>query len=126
MMVRKANEADYAGIKEIIALFPDVLMQVHLPRAEEFFIAEENARIVGCCALEVYSKRLAEVRSLAVLPDYRGQGIATELVRRCLEEAKVQDVYEVLTITGATPLFEKQGFSTFNKEKYALIKILSD
>ncbi len=124
MEFRRATEADYAGIKEIIALFPEQLMQQHLPRAEEFFVAEEGGRILGCCALEVYSQRLAEVRSLAVLPEHQGKGIATALVARCLAEAEALRVHEVLTITGATALFEKHGFGAFNKEKFALFKIL--
>ncbi len=126
MNIRKSTEADFASIGEIIALYPDTLMQTHLPRPDEFFIAEEGGTIVGCCALEVYSQRLAEVRSLAVLPDHQGKGIATMLIEKCLDEAKALGVYEVLTITGATSLFEKQGFGSFNKEKFALFKILAD
>lgn len=99
-------------------------MQIHLPRPDEFFVAEEDGTIVGCCALEVYSQRLAEVRSLAVLTDHQGRGIGSALVAKCLEEARALGIYEVLTITGATSLFEKHGFGAFNKEKYALIKML--
>ena len=124
MTIRKASEADFGSIKAIVAQFPDKLMQIHLPRAEEFFVAEENGAVVGCCAREVYSERLAEVRSLAVLPDHQGKGIATTLVSACIEEAKARNIYELLTITGANSLFEKQGFGTFNNEKYALIRIL--
>ncbi|MDB5237932.1 MAG: GCN5-related N-acetyltransferase [Candidatus Kaiserbacteria bacterium] len=123
-MIRKATAADFPAIQSIIARFPDTLIQVHLPEPEEFFVAEEEGTVIACCALEVYSKRLAEVRSLAVLPEHQGKGIATALVARCLEEAKALNVYEVLTITGATSLFEKQGFGAFNKEKFALIQIL--
>lgn len=123
-MIRKATTADFPAIRDIIARFPDTLIQVHLPDPEEFFVAEENGMIIACGALEVYSQRLAEVRSLAVLPDYQGKGIATQLVARCLEEAKTRGVYEVLTITGATSLFERHGFGAFNKEKFALIKVL--
>ena len=124
MEIRKATSADFPAITGIIARFPDTLIQVHLPEPEEFFVAEENGIIVACCALEVYSQRLAEVRSLAVLPEHQGKSIATQLVAQCLEEAKTLNVYEVLTITGATSLFEKQGFGAFNKEKFALIKII--
>ena len=80
--------------------------------------------MVGCCALEIYSTRLAEIRSLAVAKDHQGMGIATSLIKECLQEAKKKKVYEVLGITGAVSLFEKNGFRTFNKEKYALLKIL--
>ena len=124
MQIRKASAEDFSSIKELVAQYPEVLVQDHLPDAEEFFIAEENGVIVGCCALEVYSQRLAEVRSLAVAKEHQGKGIGTALIERCLEEAKTKGVYEVLTITSALPLFEKHGFGTFKREKYALIKVL--
>lgn len=126
MDFRKATEADFPAIQALIQMFPDTLMQEHLPRPDEFFVAVENEETVACCALEVYSQRMAEVRSLVVLPSHQGKGIATKLVEKCLEEAKALGVYEVLTITGATGLFAKHGFDTFKKEKFALIKILRD
>ncbi len=124
MTIRKATEADLPALEEIVALYPDKLMQSHLPRPDEFFVAEIGGGIVACCALEVYSERLAEVRSLAVRADHQGKGIATALVDACIKEARRRNIYEVLTITGASGLFEKHGFGTFHNEKYALIKIL--
>jgi amino-acid N-acetyltransferase len=124
MQIRKATSADFPAIQELIKLFPDKLLQDHLPTPEEFTIAIEDNAIVGCCALEIYSKRLAEIRSLAVSPQHQGKGIATKLIDTCMQEAKDKNIYEVLTITGSSSLFEKLGFGTFNNEKYALLKIL--
>ena len=124
MQIRQANAEDFPSIKELIEQYPEVLVQDHLPDAEEFFVAEEQGKLIGCCALEVYSERLAEVRSLAVAKEYQGKGIGTALIERCLEEAESKGVYEVLTITSALPLFGKHGFGTFKGEKYALIKVL--
>ena len=130
MNIRQAGAGDFPSIKALIAQYPEVLVQDHLPDAEEFFVAIENdpstgsGQVIGCCALEVYSERLAEVRSLAVAKEQQGKGIGTALIERCLEEAKTKGVYEVLTITSALPLFEKHGFGTFKREKYALIKVL--
>lgn len=124
MQIRKATAEDFAAIRELIKQFPEKLLQEHLPEPGEFTIATEDARIVACCALEIYSKRLAEIRSLAVSTEFQGQGIATKLIEACVAEAKEKGIYEVLTITGSSSLFEKQGFGTFNNEKYALLKIL--
>ena len=123
--LRKAGKKDMPGILRLVRAHPEQLMQIHLPRPSEFFVAIEDGAIIGCCALEVYSKRLAEIRSLAVAPEARGRGLASELIKLCLAEAQKRKIYEVLTITGATELFEKQGFGTFHKEKYALLKVLS-
>ncbi len=124
MTIKKASKKHWTAILKLIRQHPDVLVQDHLPRPSEFFVAIEDNQVVGCCALEVYSKRLAEIRSLAVAADHQGKGIATRLIDRCLTEAKKRKIYEVMTITGAVRLFEKHGFGAFNKEKYALIKVL--
>jgi amino-acid N-acetyltransferase len=124
--IRRATSKDMPAIIEIIGEFPDKLMQNHLPRARAFIVATEGEHVVGCCALEIYSKRLAEIRSLAVMQDYQHQGIAKQLIRTCISAAKKNGVYEILCITGARDFFERYGFGTFNKEKYALIKVLRD
>lgn len=124
MTIRKAEPSDWAAILTLIRSFPDQLVQDHLPEPHEFFVAEEGGVIVGCCALEIYSQRLAEVRSLAVASAHQGKGIASALVEACVERAKEKEVYEVLSITGTPEFFEKRGFGTFHNEKYALIKVL--
>ncbi len=124
MIIRKASAKDRAGTLKLIRQHPDTLLQHNLPRISEFFLAVEGKNIVGCCALDVYSKRLAEVRSLAVAKEFQGKGIATQLIEACLREAKKKRVYEVLAITAAPSLLERHGFAAFNKEKFALFKIL--
>ena len=42
---------------------------------DAFWVAEVDGRVVGCCCLEVYSPKIAELRSLAVLPEFRGRGL---------------------------------------------------
>ncbi len=124
MAIREASAADWPAISALIQRFPEQLMQEHLPEPEEFFVYEESGTIVACCALEVYSKRLAEIRSLAVLPDHQGKGIAGQLIDACMTRAKEQQVYEVLTVTGTPAFFEKHGFNMFQAEKYALLKVI--
>ena len=124
MKIRIARKDDFPGIRRLIKMYPEKLMQAHLPRVGRFFVVIEDGKIVGCCALEIYSKRLAEIRSLSVEKKYHGRGIAIELIKHCLKRARKKGVYEVLAITGAKGLFEKFGFHAFHKEKFALLKIL--
>ncbi|KKW09406.1 MAG: GCN5-related N-acetyltransferase [Candidatus Kaiserbacteria bacterium GW2011_GWA2_49_19] len=124
MEIRKASAGDMPAISKLISEYPDELMQDHLPPAEAFFVATENEEVVGCCALEIYSRRLAEVRSLAVRKDFQHKGIAKQLIQTCVTLAKENDVYELFCITGNPDFFQKRGFGSFKKEKYALIKIL--
>jgi amino-acid N-acetyltransferase len=101
------------------------LVQDYVPAAKFFFVAEVDKQIVGCCALEIYSRKIAEIRSLSVHSDFQGQGIATALVSACVKRAEKKKIKEVLAITGAVKLFEKSGFSTLQHEKYALLKMLA-
>ena len=124
MSIRPALRKDRAAIKKLIAAFPRELVQEHLPKTNEFFVADDKGAIVGCCALEIYSKKIAEIRSLAVSDQYQGKGIATKLVNKCVARAKSRGVSQVLAITHNLRFFEKFGFGTFNQEKYATFKYL--
>jgi N-acetylglutamate synthase-like GNAT family acetyltransferase len=118
--VRPARRGEMPAVRELVRLYPDRLMYDDLPGLRSFFVALANGRIVGCCALQVYSRRLAEVRSLAVHPDFAAQGIGRRLVERCQQRARARRVKQILTVTSAPGFFERLGFSTVLREKNAL------
>lgn len=118
--IRPAADGDMAGIRGLIRLFPQHLVQEHLPRVTSFFIAACGQQRVGCCALQIYSKRIAEVRSLAVHPDFQDRGVASRLVECCIERAKERGIREVFAVTSQTSFFGKLGFATFRREKTAM------
>ena len=76
-----------------------------------FLVYIEDEDIVACCSLEIYCKKLSEIRSLFVLPDYRNKGIATELINECIDMAREATVLELLIVTDHIDLFERCGFS---------------
>lgn len=124
MVIRPAKLSDMTAIKQLIGVYPKQLMQTQLPRSQDFFVAIVNKKIVGCCALQVYSRRMAEIRSLAVDKHFQGRGIASRLIDACIARAKKKRIYEILSITSAVPLFKKAGFESFQSEKYALLRVL--
>ena len=78
-------------------------------------------RIVGFAALEVYSQKLAEIRSLAVEDSLQGTGIGRRLVQACVERGRQQNVLEVMAITSSDEFFKACGFDfTLPGEKKAL------
>ncbi len=85
-----------------------------------FFIYEQNDKVVGCCSLEIYSQKLAEIRTLVVTYKYRNRGIGSALVQRCLDEAKSKGIYQVLSVTDKSELFERFGFRTEVNKKHAM------
>lgn len=87
----------------------------------QFFVAEVNRKVVGCAALEVYSHRLSEIRSLAVLPRYQRNGLGKMLVDACTERAWSLGVEKLMTVTGSVRFFKKLGFSEATPEERAAL-----
>lgn len=85
------------------------------------FLVEIHQQIVGFAALEIYSKKMAEIRSLAVLPIWQGKGIGQRLINACVELAREKNVYEVMAITATEAVFQKCGFDfTLPNQRKAL------
>jgi len=114
-----------AGISNLIRLFPQQLSQQNLPRVTSFFVASSGSQLIGCCALQIYSKRLAEVRSLSVHPDFQDLGVASRLVQCCIKRAKERRIRELFAVTSQTSFFGRLGFATFRREKTAMFHELT-
>lgn len=123
--VRPATKADMPAIRALVRLFPNQLVQRDLPRVSSFFVAVVKSQVIGCCALQIYSKRIAEVRTLAVHPDFQDHGAATKLVEHCRERARDRGIKEIFAVTGQLHFFERLGFRTFRREKTAMFYELS-
>jgi len=81
----------------------------------DFHVCFRGDRIVGVCALHIVWEDLAELKSLAVLPDFRRQGVGSSLARACLEEAADLTVDRVFTLTDKEDFFAKIGFKKADK-----------
>lgn len=131
--VRPVQVEDLHMIAEFIE--PFVAEGKLLPRTREElselvphgFVALCNGRPVGLVALEVYSRKLAEVRSLAVSSDFRRQGVGKKLVEQCVNRARDLNVLEVMAITSSEEFFQSCGFDfTLPGEKKALFMTTRD
>ena len=118
--IRPAKKDDMAAIRGLVRLFPHQLVQQNLPLIPSFFVASAGGKLVGCCALQIYSKRLAEVRSLAVRPDFQDHGVASTLVDHCTQRARDRGIKELFAVTSQTSFFGRLGFATFRREKTAM------
>lgn len=128
--IRQGEEADRRAIQELIALYPEQLIQDFLPEPERFLVADAGNRLAGCIGFEKYSW-LGECRSFAVHPDFRcGHGIGRRLLAHCIAWAFQEGVYELLAVTTADQgakshqLFLEFGFGTFSGGQSALVKVL--
>jgi len=127
VIVRPAESEDADDVLEFIEVFveakrvlPRTLdeMTLLMPTA---YVAVIDTEIVGFAALEVYSKKLAEVRSLCVKPDLQGRGIGKKLTQACVHLARERNIFEVMVITSSDDFFRSCGFDfTLPGEKKAL------
>ena len=74
------------------------------------FLAKAEGRIVGFVALEIYSKKLAEIQCLSVDEAYRGQGIGRRLLMLSVQRARENQVTETMAITAHEELLTSCGF----------------
>lgn len=74
------------------------------------FVVRVDGQVVGFAALEIYSRKLAEIQCLAVDSNFQGQGIGQLLVNRCVAAAKREEVLELMAISNAEGLFRRCGF----------------
>lgn len=125
--IRSAQQAEIEDLNRFIG--PFVAQGKLLPRTQDElahlvrtgFVATIDGKIVGFAALEIYSPKLAELRSLAVDSACQGRGIGRQLVQACLELARHRGVFEVMAITSSEDFFRRCGFDfTLPGEKKAL------
>jgi amino-acid N-acetyltransferase len=125
--VRPARFDDLEGIEDLIEPFVDGGKL--LPRTwDELqnlvptgFIAEQAGRIIGFAALEIYSRKMGEIRSLCVAEGFQGQGVGKKLVQACVDFAAERRVFEVMVVTSSEDFFRTCGFDfTLPGEKKAL------
>ena len=83
-------------------------------------------KIIGFCALHIYTPTLAEIRSLVVAEDYRHRGIAQNLVAKNIDEGLALGLREFLVLTYRPNLFKILGFKEIEKDKIPNHKIWAD
>lgn len=82
-----------------------------------FVVAREGANVVGCGGAEAY-QFAALIRSIAVAPDYRGQGLGRRIVRQLLDRLASRGLREFyLLTTDAEEYFRKRGFRTIDRDE---------
>lgn len=89
-----------------------------------FFIAENKRGAMGCCALEIYSEKSSEIRSLYIVDRYRQRGIAKILVDAAISYAKKRRIREVFIVSKNKNLLTRLGFATEYEGKYVSFKLL--
>jgi N-acetylglutamate synthase and related acetyltransferases len=123
--IRPALATDVRGIRELTK--PYVESRAIAPKAsvayyegvQEFLVVEREDRLVGCGALHVMWEDVAEVRTLAVAAEEKGQGIGSTLLESLLDRARELAVRRVFCLTFEVDFFEAHGFSQIDGDPVA-------
>ncbi len=116
ILVRSATAEDLDTVQEFLE--PFVVAQYLLPRTREelaalltnAFCGWEGSRIVGFAAVEIYSRKLAEIQCLAVHGDYQRRGIGRQLVRKCIQLSRDRKILELMIISASEQFLKDCGF----------------
>lgn len=122
-LLRKATVKDVKSIHAALVegagqgvILPRSLSQLY-NHSREFVIIEDRAgRFLGCSSLSIIWEDLAEVRSLYVVEQARGQGVGRILVNACLDEAKALGLSRVFALTYQEVFFQNLGFVVVGKD----------
>ncbi len=104
---------DFANQEEML---PRALSEIY-ENIRDYFVVQENDKIVACGALHVSWADLAEIKSLAVAEDKQGQGIGETIVKMCLDEARDLGISTVFCLTYKPEFFKKCGFKSIDKSE---------
>jgi len=129
---QRANLSHIESMQNLI--YPEVEQGVILSRSDDeiatnirsYTLAFVDNILVGFCALHIHTASLAEIRSLIVKKEYRGNKIGENLVQYCLNEAVDLRLDRILSLTYKASFFQRLGFIEIPKESLPEHKIWAD
>jgi len=116
MEIRSARTSDIKGIRALIdayAIGGRLLTKETVTLYEsvqEFTVAVENNKVVGCGALHVLWEDLAEVRTVAVVEKLHGTGVGHQIMQAIEDRARAIGVKRIFCLTFETEFFGRHGF----------------
>jgi N-acetylglutamate synthase-like GNAT family acetyltransferase len=108
--IRPANASDAKTIRRIINL-------VHINPTglswKRFIVAiDGQGKIIGCGQVKAHKDGSMELASIAVLPEWRGKGVARRIIEHLIQQYPGQ-MY-LMCRSALEPLYQKFGFHTIN------------
>lgn len=123
MELRKAVPADVPDIYRLVneyatqgIMLRRSVLQLYQHLREFTVACDDDGQVVGTGALALLWHDLAEVRSLAVAPDWHGRGVGRALVEALVAEAEALGLARVFALTYQQAFFERLGFHVVKKE----------
>lgn len=116
--VRPALPADVRAIRALVEPYAEqrILLAKEMvgyyEAVQEFLVADAgpDRPVIGCGALHVMWDDLAEIRTLAVSPEYRGLRVGHAMVEALVARARDLGLRRVFCLTFEVEFFLKHGF----------------
>ena len=132
-MIRKATIKDIKLIHNLLKHYGEEGILLSRPLSElydhvrDFSVYQGPGEdgVTGCCALQFCWEDLAEIRSLAVHPDHKGETIGSQLTEAVIAEAKIFKTRKLFTLTYEPDFFRRFGFREIDRSMLPL-KIWAD
>ncbi len=131
MNIRNAKTSDAVSIHSLISCYAQLDRMLFRSMAyiyenlQMFTVLENDGEIVGCCALQIVWKDLAEIKSIAVADACKSRGYGKLLTESAISNARALGVEKVFALTLEPQFFERLGFSQVDKSKLPM-KVWSD
>lgn len=118
---RKATMRDIPAMLQLINFY--AANGIMLPRTEfeisenirDFTVLYDGSQLLGCGALHFYTPTSGEIRSLAVAPEARNQGVGALLINVLEVEAINSDLHAIFAFTYVAEFFHKLGFQEVDR-----------
>ncbi len=116
VVVRRARTPDVRAIRSLVEPMARSRRIVskdavaYYEAVHEFRVVEVDREVVGCGALHVMWEDLAEVRTVAVRPEFKARGLGSALLTGLLQDARDLGVQRVFCLTFETGFFGGHGF----------------
>jgi amino-acid N-acetyltransferase len=114
--VRPARTSDVKSIRELVDSYaaPGQMLSKETvtlyESVQEFFVAENDEKFIGCGALHILWEDLAEVRTVAVAQDFHHQGVGHKILDAIIVRAREIGVKRIFCLTFQTEFFGSFGF----------------
>lgn len=116
-VIAAAAKGDEGGIRAVLAanrgdrfLFQRSQYNIAAHIGDFAVARDRDGSVLGCAALHEYSRRLAEILSVAVLPELHGHGIGAALVKECERRAAERGIGRVFLATAKPDYFARLGY----------------
>jgi len=98
----------------------DDIAQSYLSNGHDFYVAERDGHVVGTVGL-LFERFLARIMRMSVAKNYRQQGIATALLKKCIERTRERGVSQIVAFTephwfDAVGFYLASGFEQYGSD----------